>query len=668
MDRLESYEKFFRLQRRDQEKKYEQYANTPLNSLFSEGKAFYGTVAGTTDYGQVILRFDTEVTPRLKVPMVFCLIKKNAYEEYGVDVSKWNCTSLKYRENVSAHTSFSDTLPIYFLNERKTIGCGNVSLEMLKTVRVALDQHVNIKFVMLETLPPTELLMNLADYIKLHPSDKDLLLQPKISYDNWTPIELTSKENVADRIIESLKEHDVCVLQGPPGTGKSYTLGSIISKVTEQKKRVCVTTQSNASLISLISQETIEHVIKRGIISKTVLTAEEKRKYPFLIPADKDLMVPEGGVLCSTYYSLSRIINKVNGPIYDLIVVEEASQAFLTAIAAFMKLGKKCIIVGDPMQLPPVVEIKNAADYRFIDIDTQSNGMMTFICSTDVPSYRITTSHRLTPASCNQSRHFYGGHLTSVQDEKTIFNIPSEMKPFFPDEGGTIIYNTKGESGANYSKNALEIIRNIVTVFSGYYPKRRLAILTPFVLTTEKLQEEYCRDNQKLDILVETINRIQGETVDYTIYYVPLRNPEFAFSDNLFNVATSRSRSTTLLLTDMPIDIVPIKSNKVRNFIKECKFVDDKIKTNVDRNEIKLFYPGLESLVDVLLDNDIQFSFDGDVDLLDHNGVVIATAGLLLEQYKIAIDPVDDDSKQIFERAGYRVISSNEFSIDLLKQ
>ena len=138
MDRLESYEKFFRLQRRDQEKKYEQYANTPLNSLFSEGKAFYGTVAGTTDYGQVILRFDTEVTPRLKVPMVFCLIKKNAYEEYGVDVSKWNCSSLKYRENYSTHTEYSDILPIYFLNERKTIGCGNVSLEMLKTVRTAL--------------------------------------------------------------------------------------------------------------------------------------------------------------------------------------------------------------------------------------------------------------------------------------------------------------------------------------------------------------------------------------------------------------------------------------------------------------------------------------------------------------------------------------------------
>lgn len=668
MDRLESYEKFFKLLRRDQEKEFEQYANTPLNSLFSEGKAFYGTVAGTTDYGQIILHFDTEVTPRLKVPRVFCLIKKKAYEEYGVEISKWDCTSLKYRENVGAHTSFSDILPIYFLNERKTMGCGNVSLEMLSAVRTALEQHVNIKFVMLETLPPTELLMNLAEYIKLHPSDKNLLLLPKISYDNWTPIELKSTENVADRVLDSLKENDICVLQGPPGTGKSHTLGSIISKATKEKKKVCVTTQSNASLISLISQETMEPVIKGGLISKTVLSAEEKRKHPFLIPADKDLLVPDGGVLCSTYYSLSRIINKVSSPIYDLIVVEEASQAFLTAIAAFMKLGKKCIIVGDPMQLPPVVEIKNESDYRSIDIGTQSNGMMTFICSTNAPSYRITTSYRLTPTSTNQSKYFYGGHLTSVQTKKTTFNVPSEMKPFFPDEGGTIIYNTDGGSGANYSRTALEVIRKIVSVFTNYYPKRRLAILSPFVLTTEKLQEEYYRDNQKLDILVETINRIQGETVDYTIYYVPLRNHAFAFSDNLFNVATSRSRSTTLLITDMPIDTIPIKSNKVRSFLKECKYVDTEIKSEVDRNEIKLFYPGLESLVDELLDNDIEFSFDGDVDLLDPNGVVIATAGLLLEQYKIAIDPIDNDSRKIFERAGYNVISSDEFSVELVKK
>lgn len=667
MKELEQYEKFFRLQRRDQEKKYEVYANTPLKSLFSEGRAYWGTIVGTTKHGQIVLHFETRKTPRLKVPMVLCIIKSLAYEEYGENISTWPCTSLKFRENYKSHTSFSDALPIYFVDSNKTIGCGQISVEMLNAVRAGFEQRRNLKFVMLETLPPTELLMNLADYIQLHPNDGNLNLHPKINYDSWKPAELKSTDNVPEHVVETLKEHDVCVLQGPPGTGKSYALGAIISIATSEKKNVCVTTQSNASLISLVSQETMGPLIKNGIICKTVLTAEEQKKHPFLVPADKDLLAPKGGLLCTTYYSLSRIINKINHPIYDLIVIEEASQAFITTIAAFMKLGKKCLIVGDPMQLPPVVEIVNAADYQGIDINTQANGMLTYVCSTDTPSFRMTTSFRLTPASTNQSKYFYGGNFTSVQKKRTLFNVPSEMKSFFPEEGGTIIYTTKGGSGANCSEHALEIIKKIVNVFNGYYPKRRLAILSPFVLTTNRLQSEFCSDDQKLDLLVETINRIQGETVDYTIYYVPVRNPDFAFSDNLFNVATSRSRSTTLLITDMPLDLIHIGSNKVRQFLNQCKDVEFTRQGDIDRNEIKLYYPGFEDLVDKLLDNDIKFSFDGDVDLLDHNGTVIATAGMLLTDYNLAIEPVDDSSKRVFEAAGFRTISLSNFDISMLK-
>lgn len=667
MDRLEQYEKFFKLQRRDQEKKYELYANTPLNSLFANGRAFYGSIVGATEHGQMVVHFETRTTPRLKVLMVLCILRKSSYEKYGSTIQSWSCTSLKFRENFDVHTSFSDIVPLYFLKDRKTVGCSKVSLEMLNVVRSGLALHKELKFVMLETLPPTELLMNLSDYIHQHQSDENLLLIPKINYNDWSPVELKSTDNVPERIIKVLETSDVCVLQGPPGTGKSYTLGSIISKITAEKKSVCVTTQSNASLISLISQDTMTPAIQNGVISKTVLSAEEKKKYPFLVPADKDLSIAKGCLLCSTYYSLSRIINKVDKAVYDLIVIEEASQAFLTAIAAFVKLGKKCLVVGDPMQLPPVVEISNTADYQGIDIDTQANGMLTYVCSTNVPSFRMTTSFRLTQASTKLSKYFYGGNFTSVQKKKTLFNVPSEMKPFFPDEGGTIIYTTKGASGAACSKGALDIIRKIVNVFNGYYPRRRLAILSPFVLTTNALQAEFCNDDQKIDLLVDTINRIQGETVDYTIFYVPLRNYDFAFSDNLFNVATSRSRSTTLLITDMPVGIIPVKSNMVKQFLSNCVEVDFNKNDDISRDDVKTLYPGLEGIVDLLLDNSIPFSMDGDVDLLDHNDLVIATAGLLLREPKIAIDPVDEDSAVMFKAAGYKVVDSSSFNLSMIK-
>lgn len=678
INKLEEYEKFFRLLRRDQEKKFEQYALTPLNALFTEGKAFHGRIVGATEHGQLILKFETRFTPRLKVPMVMCVIKPKAFVDYSDQISRWECTSIKFRENADAHTSFSDVLPIYYLSDKMTIGCGQIRLEMFSAVKLALEQHKDLQFVMLESLPPTELLKNLAEYIVNHQSDSNLILKPKKTYDDWKPVELTNKDDIAGEVLKALENHNVCVLQGPPGTGKSYTLGSIISRVTAEKKSVCVTTQSNASLISLVSQETISPLIEKGgPICKTVLSSEEKRKHPFLMPASKELLVPEGGLLCSTYYSLSRIINTTGHPIYDIIVIEEASQAFLTAIAAFMRLGKKCIIVGDPMQLAPVIEIMNDSDYKSIDINTQANGMMTYVLATEVPCYRITTSFRLTPASSNLTRNFYGGNLTSVQKERTLFNVPIEMAPFFPDEGGTILYHTTGSASAHCSREALELMNKIVAVFKAYYPKRRLAILSPFVQTTKMLEKEFCGDDQKLDIMVETVSRIQGETVDYTIYYVPSRNPGFAFSDNLFNVATSRSRSTTLLITDMPIDYIKIDSNKVLNFLNDCKSVNfgDKQETslditkfkNNDRDEIKKLYPGLEHIVDELLDNNIEFSFDGDIDLVDPIGEVIATAGLILFNHKLAIDPADNQSQKVFEREGYRTVSSANFTIDLLK-
>jgi hypothetical protein len=71
--------------------------------------------------------------------------------------------------------------------------------------------------------------------------------------------------------------------------------------------------------------------------------------------------------------------------------------------------------------------------------------------------------------------------------------------------------------------------------------------------------------------------------------------------------------------------------------------------------------------VDKLLDNNIKFSFEGDVDLLDHNGLVIATAGMILTEHKIAIDPIDQDSVSVFKAAGYRVIESSQFNISMIK-
>lgn len=88
---------------------------------------------------------------------------------------------------------------------------------------------------------------------------------------------------------------------------------------------------------------------------------------------------------------------------------------------------------------------------------------------------------------------------------------------------------------------------------------------------------------------------------------------------------------------------------------------------SVDREEIKMYYPGLEGIVDALLDHDIPFSYEGDVDLLNEEGIVIASAQMILTEQKMVIDPVDEASEKVFADGGYKVITAADFSIDNIK-
>lgn len=100
------------------------------------------------------------------------------------------------------------------------------------------------------------------------------------------------------------------------------------------------------------------------------------------------------------------------------------------------------------------------------------------------------------------------------------------------------------------------------------------------------LQKEFYTDSQQLDITVETIDRIQGMTVDYSIVYFPMNNIGFALSGNRFNVATSRSRSTTLIISDLDFESLSSVPRVSLSYIRNCNVVDYQDGT-VTKREIK---------------------------------------------------------------------------------
>ena len=89
------------------------------------------------------------------------------------------------------------------------------------------------------------------------------------------------------------------------------------------------------------------------------------------------------------------------------------------------------------------------------------------------------------------------------------------------------------------------------------------------------IKSEFQTDKRVLkDFTIETIDRIQGMTVDYAILYLPAGGSSFALDERRFNVATSRSLSTTIIVTDVELERLAKFKGKVRSFIQATKQID----------------------------------------------------------------------------------------------
>lgn len=93
----------------------------------------------------------------------------------------------------------------------------------------------------------------------------------------------------------------------------------------------------------------------------------------------------------------------------------------------------------------------------------------------------------------------------------------------------------------------------------------------------------------------------------------------------------------------------------------------ESVENVVNREEIKELYPDMEDIVDILLDNHIPFSHDGVFELTDDDNAVIASAAMIIDNPKIAIDPFDENDKAVFAEKGYKTISQEEFNVELFR-
>lgn len=558
---------FFDHQLLEMEQERLAYIRSPVSSLRKEGKLFVGRVWGYDHLrGQLILRFKKGELPRLKVPYQLCLVGATA----GGDTNNWNFTYDAFRQNHSLANS--RILPVYYLQpeeEWRFQGCSQLSMEFLDAIRDDLANKKHPLAVIADEDPPYRYLENLKGFVKRYPQNEVLNIEAELDSSKWKPKSLPAHEFLSDHVLDLIREKPVTVIQGPPGTGKTHLVADISQHYLKSGKSVCVTALTNRALIEIAQKEPLSQFLKSGAIFKTNLTTDEAKKLPG-IRLSKDRTAIPGNLILGTYFLMSDEIGgqESKKDKYDLLIIEEASQAFLATIAAFSQLGKKVLIVGDPMQLYPIVKEPEKCGSIHPKIKLAIRGMETFAFSHENISYRITDTFRLSHKASEQTRIFYDGQLQSVSPLNGSTLFQSQYEALLCPDGGTSMIKFPITS---LPEESIQFAVDVAIDLWKQNQDFQIAVLSNLKVTVEKIYDLLFETIGTIDRFeVETIDRIQGLTCDVSVIVLESK-VHFALQKNRFNVATSRAKRGTLIVTRSSIDSLKGIEGRVTQFLGMVK-------------------------------------------------------------------------------------------------
>lgn len=181
-----------------------------------------------------------------------------------------------------------------------------------------------------------------------------------------------------------------------------------------------------------------------------------------------------------------------------------------------------------------------------------ANGFVTLCDNFDFKSYILTETHRLLTRSAKLTSLFYHIPLKSVAEFDYIF--ANNNLSYLPKDGGTVLLYKEMPVGEKADNESCDFTIGIVKDILSTQPKIKIAVLTKFRSTVRMLQNCFIsKYDSKENVLIDTVERVQGITCDVCIYYIPNTMMGMSLDKPLFNVATSRAKQLTIIIADNSI-------------------------------------------------------------------------------------------------------------------
>lgn len=542
---------------------YKAYLDSKCIDLINKVELFVGSFEYLDEVrNQLVFSFPKDKLPKTKVPLT-------ATKPKTTEIITSNFNDLNYshyRKNFVE--TFSECYGVYYqeLNGKFYLGFSNFDLEFLNSL------SKGDKIVFGSSDPPLKYYFNLIEITKNNSKSPkaEEVISGTYHLNNFKPIHIDDSLDLVNKYNTELKNDDTIIIQGPPGTGKTFFISRLLEVFNKEKKSVLVATLANRSLIELAKKYFEIETANKTVVYKSNLTLEESKEVKALKTMPKDFLPAAGSILLTTFYKMTGVaVENGRNPIYDYIILEEASQCFLGTIAAAKLLGKKVILVGDPIQLPPVVNQDKPGNIS-PNIDLMLESFTYYASTINCPKFRLTTTYRFSENACFQTNTFYENSLKSKSHIQKGNEIFSKIPLLYNNIGGSSLFHYDSTN----LRGIYELLLSQINTLLQINPEFEIAILSSTKKGVKLLRDNILHrlDDKQGQILINTVDSVQGLTVDFCFYFAfSDGSPSFSFKLNRFNVATSRARFCTLILLDEVYKTVQPYKGIVAEFISKCE-------------------------------------------------------------------------------------------------
>ncbi|MFI9384883.1 AAA domain-containing protein [Kutzneria sp. NPDC052558] len=302
---------------------------------------------------------------------------------------------------------------------------------------------------------------------------------------------------------------------------------------------------------------------KAKILGLMNASASAKPDWPDVPPA----LVAVGGWAVTTR-SIRRF--PTQEALFDLVIIDEASQCTIPDVIPALFRAKRALIIGDAMQLAPVVTLKPALEAQIrrevgIAADWLETRRLTYhrhssfhaFDSARGGSLLLDEHFRCHPdIAAIANRHFYGNQLTVFTDVRGLRRLPDrDAGVIWAQRPGRPVRGMRG-SWVNHDE-ARRVLAVVAKLRADLPPGSDIGVVTPYAAQAALLKR-HLRDQP--DVLVGTVHTFQGGERDAMVFSLVASQDMPAGSRswlnrqlNLWNVGITRAKSHLLVVGDQQL-------------------------------------------------------------------------------------------------------------------